>query len=81
MKSNLSEGDNNLILIEVQALSVIHHPNIVNIVACENASYVKLSGKTKEVSIIVLELAEGGEFFDYVAAQPYSEAAACYYFK
>ena len=53
----------------------------MNILACENATYVKTSGKTKEVSIIVLELAEGGEFFDYVANQSYSEAAACHYFK
>jgi hypothetical protein len=30
-------------------------------------TYVKTSGKTRDVQIIVLELALGGEFFDFIA--------------
>ena len=81
MKDNMSNEDSTLLKTEVEAMKSISHLNIVNVLRFGDDKYVKTSGKIKQVSIIVLEIAQGGEFFDYVAIQAYPEAAACYYFK
>jgi len=67
MKPDLSEDDSKLLLTEVEALSKVHHLNIVNVLRYGNDTFVKTSGKTKPVNVIVLELAQGGEFFDFIA--------------
>ena len=46
----------------------LKHPNIVNLVEYnEDAVITKSSGATYEALVIILELAQGGELFDYVA--------------
>jgi BR serine/threonine kinase/MAP/microtubule affinity-regulating kinase len=55
-------------MTEVEALTHLHHPNIVNMIEFGNDGAVtKPSGRTYPVIYIVLELATGGEFFDYIA--------------
>jgi serine/threonine protein kinase len=81
LKNDLSADNNKQLLDEVAAMSQINHLNIVNVLMHGSNTYVKTSGKTKDVHIIVLELAPGGEFFDFMAGEAYGEAAACYYFK
>jgi serine/threonine protein kinase len=44
--------------------------------------YIKRSGKQREVSYIVLELANGGELFDFISASGrFEEPLARYFFK
>jgi len=53
---------------EVDILSKVDHPNIIKVYDVKiNATEVKPSGKKKKKTFIVLELAQGGELFDYVA--------------
>jgi len=57
MKSDMSQEDSKLLLDEVEALSKVHHLNIVNVLRYGEDTFVKTSGKTKAVNVIVLELA------------------------
>jgi len=53
---------------ECNSLTQLQHPNIIKIYDIkENAKYVKKDGSSKKVTYMALELAEGGELFDYVA--------------
>ncbi len=46
----------------------MNHPNIIRVFDVKvDATEVKPSGKKKKKTFIVLELAVGGELFDYVA--------------
>jgi serine/threonine protein kinase len=60
----------------------VNHPNIIRVYDVKiNATEVKPSGKKKKKTFIVLELAEGGELFDYVAQSgPYDDSTCRYYF-
>ena len=64
------------------------HPNLINLVGFNNKGVLKqvVKGKvvkeTKDVIYLVLELAVGGELFDFVAlGARFSEPTARYYFK
>jgi serine/threonine protein kinase len=47
-----------------------------------HAEYIKANGKKKEVDYIVLELAAGGELFDFIVLSGrFDEPTARYYFK
>ena len=71
-----------LVLTEVKAMSKLKHENIVNQIAWGKATYVKESGKEKEIVYIVLELANGGELFDFIAISGrFNESIARFYFK
>lgn len=60
----------------------LKHANIVDQIEVGHAEYVKSSGKKKEVDYIVLELAAGGELFDFIAISGrFEEPVARYYFK
>ena len=63
-------------------MSQLHHPNIVNLVEYGQDGVVKKSNGNQEAVIyIVLELATGGELFDYVATTGrFSEPIARFYF-
>ena len=45
----------------------LHHKNITKLVDCDwEATYTKKSGATYSAIMIILELAEGGELFDFI---------------
>ena len=49
-------------------MSQLSHPNIVNLIEYGKDGIVEKSNGSKEpVTYIILELAAGGELFDYVA--------------
>lgn len=53
---------------EVDVMKNMSHPNIINLKEFhEEIEYVKKSGKIVKVVAIVMELAQGGELFGYVA--------------
>lgn len=59
------------------------HPYIVNLIEYDKEGIVeKANGSKRSAFYIVLELAQGGELFDFVASTgPFSEAVARYYFR
>ena len=82
MHQNMSEQDKKLVMTEVEALQGLKHQNIIQQIETGTAEYKKTSGKTRTVSYIVLELALGGELFDFVAISGrFEETIARYYFK
>ncbi len=72
-----------LVLIEVQALAQLgHHLNVIRQYEYGTGKYEKTNGVTKNVTYIVLELATGGELFDFIAQSGrFPEPIARYYFK
>lgn len=71
-----------LVMTEVQTMTHLNHPNIVNLIEYSGEGVVeKSNGKKENVIYIVLELATNGELFDYVASTGrFSEPIARYYF-
>lgn len=71
-----------LVLTEVQTMEGLSHVNILNMLEYSRDGVVKKSnGQTEKVIYIVLELAQGGELFDFVAQTgKYSEPVARFYF-
>ncbi|EEY61225.1 CBL-interacting serine/threonine-protein kinase, putative [Phytophthora infestans T30-4] len=52
---------------EVEAMSRVSHTNVLRLLSVhDDASYPKKDGKSKQVIVIVLELATGGELFDFM---------------
>ena len=72
-----------LVMTEVQTMSGLSHPNIVNMVDYAPEAFVeKSNGAKNPVICIVLELATGGELFDYVATGgAYNERISRFYFR
>jgi len=63
-------------------MACLSNEHIVNQIDFGTAQYIKSSGKQKEVDYIVLELANGGELFDFISASGrFEEPLARYYFK
>jgi serine/threonine protein kinase len=57
-----------LLMTEVITMDTLSHPNIVNIITFNTEGVVKKTNREpKPVIYIVLELAQGGELFGYVA--------------
>lgn len=67
---------------EVEIMQNLNHPHIINLIEFyEKADYVKKSGKIVQVVAIVMELAKGGELFEYVSnTGRFSEIEARTYF-
>jgi len=81
MSQNIDEKVKKLILTEVSAMSILKHDHIVSQIDYGQDVYIKDSGKVRTVSFIVLELASGGEIFDYIAnSGKFNENLARYYF-
>lgn len=81
MKQNIDNKIKQLILTEVSAMGILKHENVVSQIEYGSDVYVKDSGKVKTVSFIVLELAQGGEIFDYIAnSGRFDEKLARYFF-
>jgi serine/threonine protein kinase len=76
-QSNLKALEN-----EIKIMKRLKHHNLVNLIDFkESIDYVKKNGKTYKVMAIVLELAQGGELFEYVATTGrFSEEIAKTYF-
>ena len=72
-----------LVMTEVQTMSQLNHENIVNLVEYNKDGIVeKANGAKEPVIYIILELATGGELFDYVATTgKFSEKISRYYFQ
>ena len=72
-----------MVTSEVKIMSHLNHPNIVNFMEYNQDGVDEKKNGTKiPVSYIVLELATGGELFDYVATTGrFSENVARYYFQ
>ncbi|CAM9272498.1 unnamed protein product [Choristocarpus tenellus] len=52
---------------EITAMKALNHPNVIRLKNVhENFTYVKKNGLEKDVVILVLELAAGGELFDFM---------------
>jgi len=68
---------------EVKVMKALNHPNIVNLIEFNDcAEYVKKDGRKIKVVEIAMELAQGGELFEYVAdSGRFSEPVARFYFK
>ena len=78
---NIDEKTKELVMTEVQAMSVLDHDNVIKQLEFGVSNYEKSNGKTKEVQYIVMELAIGGEVFDFVAISGrFEEPLARYYF-
>jgi len=73
----------NLLMTEVETMSKLSHPNIVNMYEySKDANIEKENGDKVPVVCIALELAEGGELFDYVAlGGAFSERTCRFYFR
>jgi serine/threonine protein kinase len=72
-----------LVMTEVHTMTKLSHPNIVNLIEYNREGIIERSNGQKEsVIYIVLELATGGELFDYVATTGrFSEPIARFYFR
>ena len=67
---------------EIEIMSKLQYPHIVNILKYGNADFIKTCGKVKNVMFIALELANGGELFDFITASgKFDETVARYYFR
>ena len=72
-----------LVMTEVETMTRLSHPNIVNLIEySRDANVEKEDGRKVPVICIALELATGGELFDYVALTGrFNETIARFYFK
>ena len=69
---------------EMRLMSLITHPNVLRLIEYKNdgVKTSKLDGSKKTVAYAVVELAQGGEIFDYVAETgKFSERVSRYFFR
>ena len=82
MSDSMSEREKELVMTEVSAMQNLKHAHVVEQIEYGMDTYIKDNGKSKTVNYIVLELASGGELFDFVAnSGRFKEPVARYYFK
>ena len=81
MNDNMDPNMKQLVMTEVKAMDQLKHKHVINQVEYGMGTYKKEKAE-KEVSYIVLELALGGELFDYIAnSGRFEEPLARYFFK
>lgn len=66
---------------EIDTMQQLNHKHILNLVdSSTNAVYKKRTGESYDVCYLALEVASGGDMFDYIAqTTPFSEDMARYY--
>ncbi|KAM3136501.1 hypothetical protein pb186bvf_011459 [Paramecium bursaria] len=71
------------LMTEIQIMKELNHPNLVNLIEFNEAMiYQKRNGVKSNRVVIVVELASGGELFEYVAQTgKFSEEISRYYFR
>ncbi len=81
-RKNISDAFIQLINNEAEIHAKLKHKNIVELIDyADDAVEKRPSGKEREVYFLALELARGGELFDYIAQTgKFSEPVARYYF-
>jgi serine/threonine protein kinase len=81
MNDNMDANMKQLVMTEVKAMDQLKNKHVINQIEYGSGTYKK-ADKEREVSYIVLELALGGELFDFVAnSGRFEEPLARYYFK
>lgn len=72
-----------IVAAEIETMAELNHPNIVNLLDYSlQDSLVKPNGETKDVFYLALELASGGELFDFIAETgAFTEPVARYFFQ
>ena len=67
---------------EIEIMDKLDHPNVIKQYAYGEALYKKQGKEDLKKFYIALEIAKGGELFDYIAhTGPLSEPMCRYYFK
>ncbi|ETW01532.1 CAMK protein kinase [Aphanomyces invadans] len=68
---------------EIQAMKLVQHPNVMRLLAvAKDVEYPKKKGGSEKVVLVVLELATGGELFDFMMfTGHFSEEIARTYFR
>jgi serine/threonine protein kinase len=82
MNRDLDKETVKLVNTECEALIAIgNHTNVIQLLDKGVALYEKGKGKDEEVTYIVLEIAQGGELFDFIAQSGrFSEPLARHFF-
>ncbi|CAI2367835.1 unnamed protein product [Moneuplotes crassus] len=67
---------------EVNIMKCLNHSNVINLIEYDDkAYYIRPNGNSKPVYSLAMEVASGGELFDFIAETGYfSENVARYYF-
>lgn len=75
-------GMTDIVMNEVETMKNLSHPNIVNLQDfSDTAEYTKANGVSTPVFFLALELANGGELFDFIAQTGrFTEETARFYF-
>jgi len=81
MNENIDDTTKKLVLAEVEAMAKLKHLHVIDQIEFGVGIYKKASGE-RNVEYIVLELALGGELFDFIAnSGNFEEPLARFYFK
>ena len=83
IKILIDQSANNLVFTEeIRLMSLITHPNVLRLIEYNNdgVKSSKTDGSITPVSYAVVELASGGEIFDYVAETGRFSENVCRYF-
>lgn len=75
-------GMNDIVMNEVEIMKNLSHPNIINLIDFnDTADHCKPNGVSTPVFFLALELANGGELFDFIAQTGrFTEDVARFYF-
>lgn len=82
-KLSMNESSRKQVEAEITAMSRVRHPNVLSLKHVEwSTQYHKKNGKVQDVMLVVLELAEGGELFEFLQSTgAFEEAVARTYFR
>jgi len=80
--SGYDTGMMEVVMNEVEVMKTLSHPHIINLLDFnDTAEYIKANGTKAKVFYLALELANGGELFDFIAQTgKFSEEVARFYF-
>lgn len=80
--SGMDTGMFEVVMNEVEVMKNLNHHNIINLLDfSDTAEYAKANGMKSDVFYLALELAGGGELFDFIAQTGrFTEDVARYYF-